>query len=69
MIETKIEGQQVITVAEEVKPVIDITAALRESIAQASKATKSVTKASRKSATNRKKTPAAKKASAKRQAA
>ena len=75
MIEAKVAGKEIVTVADEVKPVIDIMSALRESVAQAKGApmsvTTPVTQASRKSAAKavRKKTSTAKKASTKRQAA
>ena len=65
LIEAKIEGKEVVCVAEEVKPVIDIMSALKESIAQANK------KPTQKAKPGKKKTPAkvAKKIPAKRKAA
>ena len=61
LIAAKVAGKEVVSVAEEVRPVIDIMAALRDSIAQAKQAKKGVT-----NATARKpKTPASKTAAVK----
>ena len=64
MIEAKVEGKEVVTAAEDVKPVVDIMAALRESIAQAKGEMKPATTATKATARKRK-TSAAKKRPAK----
>ena len=61
MIDAKIEGKEVVTVAEEVKPVVDIMSALRESIEQAKADKKPMKKAAGEKAA-KKKAPAKKKA-------
>ena len=63
MIDIKVEGDEGVVVAEDVTPVIDIMAALRESIAQAKG--ESALKATQR----KKKTPTAKKTPAKGKAA
>ena len=63
MIDTKVEGDEGVVVAEDVTPVIDIMAALRESIAQAKG------ESALKATPRKKKTPTAKKTPAKRKAA
>ena len=63
LIEAKIEGKEVVSVAEEVKPVIDIMSALKESIAQANKKpTQKAKPGKKKTAKKTKKIPAKRKA-------
>lgn len=74
MIHAKVEGKEVVTVAEDVRPVPDIMVAIRESIAQARESNSpkrngKSKKPARKAARSKKKAATAKKAAAKRKAA
>jgi len=57
MVRAKVEGKQIVTVAEEEKPVVDIMTALKESIEQAKKEKKPMEKATGKEKQTEEKTP------------
>jgi DNA end-binding protein Ku len=57
MVEAKVQGKQVVTVAEEEKPVVDIMTALKESIEQAKKEKKPMEKATGKEKAAEEKAP------------